>query len=72
MEEHTGLMMGNLPERLGEDVCKVVGGWNMFNNDIPFIYSFTDVVVLNIDVFDTSIVFCVFHKRYHTHIICVR
>ena len=51
--------MGNLSEWFCEDVGEVLGGWNIVDSNVPVFDTLADKVVVDIDVFDVRIVFCV-------------
>ncbi|KAG6857800.1 hypothetical protein C0991_004743, partial [Blastosporella zonata] len=42
-------------KRLGENVGDVLGGWDMGDLDMAFLYAFANVVVSNVDMFGTSV-----------------
>ena len=55
--------MARAQERLGKEVGRVFGGWNMDYVDITILNMFTNIMMLNVNVFSVCVSFSILGKR---------
>lgn len=65
-------MVSNPAQRFGEDIRKIIGGGDMINDNVPIFNAFSYVVVTDVNVLDTSIVFCVSCKSDRARVISIQ
>lgn len=58
-EKSTNMVVSNLAQRFSEDVAKVAVRWNVFHRNIAVLDTLMYVVVTDVDVFNSGVVFCI-------------
>jgi len=53
------MMVSNLAQRFSEDVGKVAVRWDVFHHNIAILDTLTYVVVTDVDVLNSGVVFCI-------------